>query len=175
MSKRKTFRQTYRLIPIFLGTLLIFALICGLAILIWSTIAFLSKADVETAQSLPGIIWLAALFLSAGAMTLLTRGGTVFPALFLTLITVVISCFLASEGALSFLGVMAKLGYSLLASVLGFIIAKLYLLFLRPHIKVTARGREEKTHESQSFEEMDLFEKMDLQLPDSSDFHETDR
>jgi len=172
MPTRKSFRQTYRLFPIIVGSFIIFALICGLFILVWSAIAFLSKTDIAAAEGIPVFIWLVSLFLAAGIMTLFTRGGTVFPALFLALITVIISCFLTSEGVLSFGGVMVKLGYSLLFSILGFSFAKLFLILRRSRIIKSLRRKAYMKDPSLFFEETERCGEMDLQLPDNSDFNE---
>lgn len=169
MRKRKSFGQTYRLIPIIIGSLLIFVFICGLFILIWSIIAFLSRANVAAVQNLPVFIWLSTLFLAAGFMTLLTRGGTVFPAIFLSLITVAVSCFLASKGILSFDGVLTKLGYSLFFSVLGFTVAKLYLVFIRWRKREACQNPE---NSNAFFTETERFEEINLQLPDQHGFNE---
>lgn len=128
MSGKRSFLRTYRLIPIVIVSLLVFSAICAFAILIWGSIAFFSKANVATVQTLPKIIWLTALFLASGVMTLLTKGGTVFPALSLAFITVIISCFFVGPSLLTINGFFVKLGYSLLFSILGFVFTKLYLI-----------------------------------------------
>lgn len=132
MGERRSFWRTYRVLPIILGSLVIFALLCAVAIFIWSCVVYFTKTEVTTVQTLPAIIWLTALFLTSGIMTIFTRGGTVFPALFLALIAVTASCLLADSSLLSVGGVLIKLGCSFLFSVLGFTFAKLYIIFLAP-------------------------------------------
>lgn len=156
MGRRNSLTQTYRLVPIIIASLLIFLVIAGLAILTWSLIVFLGKNQVGEGAVLPAFIWLIGLFLSAGLMTIFTRGGTVFPALFLALITVVLSCFFAGEGVLSFGGVLLKILLSLLATAFGFSIAKL-LLMMRGKISAPRRKMPiDKRSSSDIFDDMDL-------------------
>jgi hypothetical protein len=128
MARRSKFLQRYKIAPIIITSLLVFIIISCAAILIWSTIVFLGKAEVSDSPALPAIAWLLSLFLATGLMTLLTKGGTVFPALFLGLITVVLSCLLGSAEILTVGGFILKLILSLIAAIAGFTLVKLYLL-----------------------------------------------
>lgn len=129
MRRRKRSSSKYRIIPIIIGSLIIFAVLCALVILVWSIVVFASKADATEATVFPAIVWIIALFIASALMTLLTKGGTVLPALFLAGITVILSAILASEGAVTAGGFILKLLISVLAAGLGFTAAKLFLLF----------------------------------------------
>lgn len=156
MSDKKGFLHTYRLFPLILGSLFLFAMISGLSILVWSFIVFINKADVGTMQTLPVLVWLAALFLSVSIMTYLTRGGTVFPALFLTVIAVSLSFYLAGDGLLTVGGALIKIFFSLLASVLGFTLTKIYTILVGSRKKTPKSKDEDNLNSTLIFENMDL-------------------
>ena len=122
---RNNFSGRYRLIPVLFGSLLIFAIICAVLILIWSLIVFLSKTPVGAGSAVPVVIWLAALAASTVLMTLFTRGGTVWPAVFLAVVSVIFSCFFATKGVVTFGGLLLKLLISLAIAVVAFIVTKL--------------------------------------------------
>lgn len=168
MGKRSSFWRTYRVLPIILGSLIIFALLCALAIFVWSCVVYFTKSEVATVQTLPAIIWLTALFLTSGIMTILTRGGTVFPALFLTAVAVTASCLLAEPSLLTVGGVLIKLGCSLLFAVLGFIFAKLYVIFAAP---ARFSGRRAATNNDTP----QLFDQINRVSEESSSFKEYHR
>lgn len=123
----KPFTQTYRLIPVLIGSLLIFAIICFAFIILWSIGLFLTKTPDPAGTAFPAVLWLLALALSTAAMTVLTRGGTVFPALFLALLGSVLTCFFAEPGVVTFGGVLLKILLSLLVAVIAFTISKLII------------------------------------------------
>jgi hypothetical protein len=168
MGGRNSFWRTYRVLPIILGSLIIFAVLCAVAILVWSCVVYFSKSEVATIQTLPAIIWLTALFLTSGIMTILTRGGTVFPALFLTVVAVTTSCLLAEPSLLTVVGVMVKLGYSLLFAVLGFIFAKLYVIFVAPARSFSRRAAAKS-------DTPQLFDQINRSAEESSGFKEYHR
>ncbi len=156
MGKLSRFGHTYRIIPIIIASLLLFAVICCLAVLIWAIIVYLGKNEVGDGQALPAVIWLISLLLSSALMTLATKGGTVFPALFLGVIAVILSCLMAGEGLLTVGGVLLKVLLSLLAAVVGFTLAKLYLMIggkLRAPRKKMPVGR---SRAAEIFDDMDL-------------------
>ena len=119
------FAKNYRLIPLLIGSLIVYAVIFCLALLIMSVIVYLSKDPIAAGSGVPVVIWLILLALATILMTALTRGGTVFPGIFLALVTTIVSCFYASAGAVTFGGVLLKLLISLLVAVIAFIAGKL--------------------------------------------------
>lgn len=128
MRRKNSFSRQYRIVPIILASLIIFAVLSAVIVLIWSVVVYASKATVSDASALPAIIWLVILFISSALMTLLTRGGTVIPALLLTVITVILSAILAESGTVTAGGFVLKLLISAAVAVVAFTIAKIFVI-----------------------------------------------
>jgi len=126
LSKRSA--QNYRLFPLFIASLLLFAAISALLIFGWAAVSYLLKAPAEGTGSISDIFWLLALVLSVLIMTRLTRGGTVLPALLLSFVTVIVSSFFATPELVSAGSIVSKLLISLAAAIIAFILGKLYVL-----------------------------------------------
>ena len=129
MGKKKSLKN-YRLIPLLIGSMLIFALVFCVILLIWSVIVYLTREPITSASLMPDVMWLLVLAISTLLMTAFTRGGTVFPGAFMALVSTVVSCFYASPGTVTFGGILIKLLLSLITAIIFFIIGK--LLFRRP-------------------------------------------
>ena len=97
---RSAFRR-YRILPLILTGLLLFGLICGIGLLIWTLICYWCNITPQL-NITPKLIWLGAIFLSCGMITFLIRGGTVFPSAIVSLISAIISLFLADPANLHF-------------------------------------------------------------------------
>ena len=134
----------YRMIPLFLASLVIFAAFSAIAILLWSVILFLGKTPFEEIGGFPTVMWIIVLALSTALITRITRGGTVFPPLFLAVVSSVVTCFFASDGTVTAGGIVLKILISLLAAIIAFIITKLLIMFLLP--KTPAAPRQRRRH-----------------------------
>ena len=128
MRRKKSFSAKYRILPIILTSLIIFAILCAVVILIWSLVLYAGKSTVSDASVIPAILWIVILFISSALMTLLTRGGTVIPSLLLTLLTVILSAIFAESGTVTAGGFILKLVVSALVAAAGFSVAKLFII-----------------------------------------------
>ena len=128
MRRKRSFSAKYRILPIIIFSLIMFAILCAVVILIWSLVLYAGKSTVSETSAIPAIIWLVILFISSVLMTLLTRGGTVIPALLLTVITVILSAIFAEAGSVTAGGFILKLIVSALVAAAGFSVAKLFLI-----------------------------------------------
>lgn len=117
----------YRIVPLVLAGLVFLALLVGVCLLLWSLIAYYSHSETIETSAVPIIIYLGAVFLSSGVMTLLIKGGTVFPAAALSLIAAIATLFIAEPGSVGFGPALLKVLLTLVAGVLGFTLAKLWV------------------------------------------------
>ncbi|MDO4581828.1 MAG: hypothetical protein Q4B96_04520 [Bacillota bacterium] len=126
---RRSIFSRYRIVPLITVGLLLSLLLIFTSTLIWSWSTYNARADIADAAPLtPTLIYLLSLFAAALLMTLLIRGGTVFPSLAVALIITGLSLWLAGAEELTVLGVTFKTLLSLLAAILGFTIGKLICL-----------------------------------------------
>lgn len=128
---RKSIFTRYKLLPLIGVGLAFFVVFTALALLLWGYIAYQARLDVSEAVALPAVLYLAGVFLAAALMTLLIKGGTVFPAAIVSLIAAVFSFFFVDATLLSFGGALGKALLTLVTGVLGFTLTKLYFLLRR--------------------------------------------
>lgn len=140
MPQSKSIFKRYKLAPLLLAGLLALVLLILLGLLLWSAIVFYTQQDIAVGGMLPGIIYLAAIFLAAALMTALIRGGTVFPAAVLSLTAAIATYLLADSSLITAGGALLKALLSLLAGVLGFTLTKLYFVLRRPPRPRRERG-----------------------------------
>ena len=127
--RRKSIFRKYNFVPLIaVGLISFFAsqLILGL---LFSCIAYLARVNMENAILFPTLSYIIGLLAATGLMTLLIKGGTVFPSLILAILITALTAILAGKEALSFLGILSKLSLSLIFSIVGFTAAKLYILY----------------------------------------------
>ena len=124
MSNRSKIFKRYRLIPLIAVGLLTMTLLCALGLLIWGIVAYFAQMNIAEQNLTPALVYLVSLFVACGFMTLLVRGGTVFPSLIVATIATVITFFLAEPETLTFLGCVLKIVLSLVISTLAFSLVK---------------------------------------------------
>jgi|GEM_PF-6452062 len=126
-SKRNSVFHTYRMAPLIATGLVALALLLLLGLLMWSLVAYYTHSPVSAAEPWPALIYLGALFLTSVLITLLVRGGTVFPSAALSLIVAVATLLLAEPESVTIGPALLKALLSLFAGVLGFTLAKLWV------------------------------------------------
>ncbi len=139
---RKSIFQTYRILPLVLAGLVFLILLVLICLLVWSLIAYYTQAPVSAEALWPRLIYLGGLFVTAALMTLLIKGGTVFPAAALSLTAAAVTLLLAGEGQATIAPALLKALLSLVAGVLGFTLAKLWVRHdaARRNARVLAKG-----------------------------------
>lgn len=130
MTDKSIFKK-YRLLPLVGVGLASLVLLVGLSLLLWTAIAFKGNFDLSQRATAPLLIYLGAIFLSCCLMTLLIRGGTVFPSALLGLAAGATALILAPAGAAPG-QLILKLLISLAVALAGFTLTKLYFRQRRP-------------------------------------------
>lgn len=120
--------RVYRIIPLVLAGLAFLALLIVVCLLIWSMVAYYSHSPVTAEGALPIVIYLGAVFITAALMTLLIRGGTVFPAVAVSVIAAAATLFLAEPETVKFGPALLKILLTLLSGAAGFTLAKLWVI-----------------------------------------------
>ncbi len=94
---------------------------------VFSIVSFAARIDPDASAFLPAMIYIAGLLAASAFITLLIKGGTVWPCLILAILVTAATAALAGSEALTFWGVSKKLLISLLIATVGFTVAKLYI------------------------------------------------
>ena len=126
LAGRPRKRGLWHYLGLLLAGLCCCTLLVGLATVIWCIITYIRLGYI-TGELLPLLIFLGAIFLSSCLITALARGGTIFPALLFTLLANVLSLLLAELSWPLLSGILIKLGFSLLTTVIGFALTKLLI------------------------------------------------
>jgi len=120
--RQRKSRKRYRIVPLVLFGLICCALFIVIGCFIWSIIAYFTQTDVALSVGQPLLIFFIAVLLSSALITLMIRGGKVFPVLALAVIA-----FITNMIITNYLGVninitsaLLKLLIILLAAVFGF-------------------------------------------------------
>lgn len=146
MGKRNTIFQTYRILPLVLTGCLVLAALTLITVLIWTLIAYFGHLDPTIAGGVASTIHLLLVFFSCAIITWLIRGGTVFPAVILSLLAAIATFFL-SDHAIRFGPAFGKILLTLIAGIAGFSIAKLlYPLYKRTRKKKTKHSLFKRIH-----------------------------
>ena len=104
------------------------AALLTLAALVWAYFIYIRQGYIIGQGALPLIIFFGAIFLSSSLITVLGRGGAIFPALLFALLVNVASWLLSQLPVLPLGGLLLKLGLSLLSAAAGFTVTKLLIL-----------------------------------------------
>lgn len=140
MAKKSSIFAQYRIFPLILAGAVILALLTVVLLSIWTLVAYLGHQDLSQAGALASGLYLLLLFVSCFLMTRLIRGGTVFPALALSLLAAVATFFLSGQKLL-FFPALGKILLSLIAGILGFILAKLIFIRKRQQRRLQVRSQ----------------------------------
>ncbi|MBQ6807788.1 MAG: hypothetical protein IJP07_01300 [Firmicutes bacterium] len=132
--------KKYLIFPLILTGCLILAILTLASLLIWTMLAYYGQLDPASAGGWASGLYLLLIFLSCWLMTWLIRGGTVFPAVVLSLLAAVATFFL-SQAELSFAPALLKALFSLFAGVLGFTLSKLLVTLRRKAKKAETPGK----------------------------------
>jgi len=124
-QKKSIFKQ-YRIVPLVAVGVIVMVLLYGLSLLVWTMICYLGNIE-PALNGVPAAIWLIVIFLSCGLMTLLIRGGTVFPSVVVSLAAAITACFLYPMEELLIGGILLKVFLTLITGVLGFTVVKLLI------------------------------------------------
>ncbi len=126
-NKRRRTLKKIRILPLVTLGLINCALIIAFGCLIWSIIAYFGKVDVTRSIGGPLIIFFIAVLISSAFITLIIRGGNIFPAF-----TLAIIAFIANLVIINNFGIdicistaLLKLFIILLAAIIGFSIGKI--------------------------------------------------
>ena len=120
----KSITKKYRLLPLIGVGALVFIILVLLSLLIWSVAAYGGQRDPSQSGGTAAFVYLAAVFISCAVMTLLIRGGTVFPSAILGLAAAIVSLLLA-PAPVGFGKILFKILMTLLIAAAGFAVAKL--------------------------------------------------
>ncbi|MBR5429954.1 MAG: hypothetical protein IK116_05450 [Firmicutes bacterium] len=139
----KSIANRYRLLPLIcVGALVMIALVL-LFLLLWAFAAYGGQRD-PAANGMGALIYFGSVFIACMVMTLLIRGGTVFPSAILALLATFATVFLAPDGA-GFGKVLLKIIVTLLVAAAGFAVAKLLSIFYLPERRRPQPIRREET------------------------------
>ncbi len=127
----KSIRKRYRLLPLICTGALVFIAFVLFALLIWAFAAYGGQRDPSQSKGVAAFIYLFAVFISCGVMTMLIRGGTVFPSAALGVLACLLTIIIAPAGA-PFGRILLKLILTLIFAAAGFALAKLCCQTLPP-------------------------------------------
>lgn len=120
ISRRR--KPKYRLIPlIILGIIIYVALVLVLGLILGS-VAYFAKFNLENAIIVPFIIFQISLFISGLFVSILTRGKTIIPTFFMTVILLAFSFYMSEN--ITTKGILLKTAISLAVLLITFMIAK---------------------------------------------------
>ncbi|MCL1905476.1 MAG: hypothetical protein FWG06_00535 [Clostridiales bacterium] len=105
-----------------------YAVLIGLAALTWGYTVYSRQGYIEGGGLLPLYIFLVAVFLSSCLITMLARGGAIFPALLFSLLANGASFLLAGVSPPPVNALLLKAGISLLTAAAAFTITKLFIV-----------------------------------------------
>jgi len=130
--RQRKSRKRYRIVPLVLFGLICCALFIAIGCFIWSITAYFTQTDVALSVGQPLFIFFIAVLLSSALMTLIIRGGKIFPVLALAVIAFIVNLIITN-----YLGVninitsaLLKLLIILLAAVFGFSAGKILSMSL---------------------------------------------
>lgn len=122
-------RSPYRNVALALTGLVLYALFILIGSLIWGASVYMGEADAVNYTGWPLAIYLLAVFLASFLITLLSRGGTIYPSFALALAAAALAILLSGEATIVFSGVLLKLLLSIVAATVGFSVGKIIALW----------------------------------------------
>lgn len=131
-NKQRKSRRRYRIVPLVLFGLISCALFIAIGCLLWSITAYISQTDVALSVGQPLLIFFIAVLLASALITLMIRGGKIFPALALAIIAFIANLIITNYfGAdINIASSLIKLLIILFAAVFGFSIGKILSMIL---------------------------------------------
>lgn len=120
ISRRR--KPKYRLIPLVILGIIIYAALVLILGLILGSVAYFAKFNLDNATIVPFIIFQISLFISCLFIAMLTRGKTIVPTFIITVILLAVSFYMSES--ITTKGILLKMAISFAVLLITFMIAK---------------------------------------------------